>query len=555
MEYTGARIILECLKEQGVDTIFGYPGGAVLNIYDELYSFEGITHIRTAHEQGAAHAADGYARATGKVGVCIATSGPGATNLVTGIANAYMDSVPMVAITGQVPTSLIGKDSFQEVDILDITMPITKHNFIVKNVEDLAPVIRKAFFIAKNGRPGPVLIDIPKDITAAICEYEPVELAEAYNDNSIDEYEVENAVKIIKNSKKPIIVVGGGCNISNAQDQLLQFQQKLKCPVCSTMMGLGSFDGTHPMFTGMVGMHGTLASNKCIFESDLIIAIGARFSDRVISNAKTFAKDTKVIHIDIDEAEVSKNITANSWIIGNVCNVLKELSNRLGEREENEWTEFALNLISKDKKRTLKVNPKGSVNPIYLIRKLYELTKGEAIITTEVGQNQIWATQGYIYKKPRTFITSGGLGTMGYGFGAAIGASMGKNTPVFDIAGDGSFKMNCNELATVVEYNIPVKIIVLNNGVLGMVRQWQNLFYKKRFSETTSEKRVNFAKIGEAYGALGISINTNDEVESALKKVIEYDGPVVLDCFVDKDAMAVPIVPPGANIEEMLIVD
>lgn len=555
MEYTGARIILECLKEHGVDTIFGYPGGAVLNIYDELYSFEGITHIRTAHEQGAAHAADGYARATGKVGVCIATSGPGATNLVTGIANAYMDSVPMVAITGQVPTSLIGKDSFQEVDILDITMPITKHNFIVKNVEDLAPVIRKAFHIAKNGRPGPVLIDIPKDITAAICEYEPVELAEAYNDNSIDEYEVKNAVKIIKNSKKPIIVVGGGCNISNAQDQLLQFQQKLKCPVCSTMMGLGSFDGTHPMFTGMVGMHGTLASNKCIFESDLIIAIGARFSDRVISNAKTFAKDTKVIHIDIDEAEVSKNITANSWIIGNVCNVLKELSNRLDEREENEWTEFALNLINKDKKRTLKVNPKGSVNPIYLIRKLYELTKGEAIITTEVGQNQIWATQGYIYKKPKTFITSGGLGTMGYGFGAAIGASMGKNTPVFDIAGDGSFKMNCNELATVVEYNIPVKIIVLNNGVLGMVRQWQNLFYKKRFSETTSEKRVNFAKIGEAYGALGISINTNDEVESALKKVIEYDGPVVLDCFVDKDAMAVPIVPPGANIEEMLIVD
>lgn len=555
LEYTGARIILECLKEQGVDTIFGYPGGAVLNIYDELYSFEGITHIRTAHEQGAAHAADGYARATGKVGVCIATSGPGATNLVTGIANAYMDSVPMVAITGQVPTSLIGKDSFQEVDILDITMPITKHNFIIKNVEDLAPVMRKAFSIAKHGRPGPVLVDIPKDITAAMCEYTPLELIEDINNKSINEDEVENAVEIINKSKKPVIIVGGGCNISDAQEELQEFQNKLKSPVCSTMMGLGSFDGAHPMFTGMVGMHGTLASNKCICESDLIIAVGARFSDRVISNANTFAKDTKVIHLDIDEAEVGKNIEANSWIIGNISDILTKLNNRLDERKETEWTKFALNLINKDERKTLRINPKDSVNPVYLIRKLYELTKGEAIITTEVGQNQIWATQGYIYKKPKTFITSGGLGTMGYGFGAAIGASMGKKTTVFDIAGDGSFKMNCNELATVVEYNIPVKIIVLNNGVLGMVRQWQNLFYEKRFSETTSEKRVNFAKIGEAYGALGISINTNEEVQQGLKKAIEYDGPVVIDCFVDKDAMAVPIVPPGADIEEMMILD
>lgn len=554
MKYTGARIILECLKEQGVDTIFGYPGGAVLNIYDELYSFEGITHIRTAHEQAAAHAADGYARATGKVGVCIATSGPGATNLVTGIANAYMDSVPMVAITGQVPTSLIGKDSFQEVDIVDITMPITKHNFIVKRIEDLAPVIRKAFYIAKKGRPGPVLVDIPKDITAAVYEFYNEEV-KAIPITPIKQEEIDRALGVINESKKPVIVVGGGCNISNTQEELLKFQDKLKCPICSTMMGLGSFDGTHPMFTGMVGMHGTLASNKCICESDLIIAVGARFSDRVISNANTFAKNTKVIHIDIDEAEVCKNIKANSWIIGNVCDVLKELSSKLEKREENPWTEFALNLIKEERARSLKVNPKDSVNPIYLIRKLYEFTRGEAIITTEVGQNQIWATQGYTFKKPKTFISSGGLGTMGYGFGAAIGASIAKNTQVFNIAGDGSFKMNCNELATVVEYNIPVKIIVLNNGVLGMVRQWQNLFYKKRFSETTSKREIDFAKIGEAYGVLGISINRNEEIENALKKAVEHNGPVVVDCFVDKDAMAVPIVPPGANIEEMLILD
>jgi acetolactate synthase-1/2/3 large subunit len=554
MKYKGARIVLECLKEQGVDTIFGYPGGQVLNIYDELYSFEGLKHILTAHEQGAAHAADGYARATGKVGVCLATSGPGATNLVTGIATAYMDSVPMVAITGQVPTPLMGKDSFQEVDISGITMPITKHNFIVKTVEDLAPIIRKAFEIAKTGRPGPVLVDIPKDITAAECEFSAIK-KEEIKAKKVDENQLEIVLERITKCKKPLVVVGGGCNISEAQQELLEFQDKLKCPVCSTMMGLGAFDGLHTMYTGMVGMHGTPASNRCVCESDLIIAIGSRFSDRVISNANTFAVNTDIIHIDIDEAEVSKNIKADYWVIGDVAQVLKELNSRLDAKSSDEWTNHVLDLIKKDKSKTLTIQPEDTVNPIYLLRKLYELTEGKAILTTEVGQNQIWATQGYIYSKPRTFISSGGLGTMGYGFGAAIGASIGKNQMVFDIAGDGSFRMNCNELATVVRYNMPVKVILINNSVLGMVRQWQNLFYGKRFSSTTLGRETDFVKLAEAYGALGIRVHNNSEVEEALKRAMEYDGPVVMDCIVDPDAMATPIVPPGASIAEMMTLD
>lgn len=555
MECNGSRIILECLKEQGVDTIFGYPGGAILNIYDALYSFPDIKCILTSHEQGAAHAADGYARATGKVGVCLATSGPGATNLVTGIATAYMDSVPMVAITGQVATPFIGKDSFQEVDITGITMPITKHNFSVRKVEDLPDIIRRAFAIAKEGRPGPVLIDIPKDVTAAKYDYKRVTIEENNNGDPINEEELKNAVDIIKEGKKPVIVVGGGCNISDANKVLKEFQNKLKCPVCTTMMGLGAFDGKNPMFTGLVGMHGTLASNKCICESDLVIALGARFSDRVTSNAKTFAKNAKILHIDIDEAEVSKNIKADFFVIGDIKKVLEKLSSRLEAREESEWTKFALDLIKKDNTKSVRINKEASVNPLYVLRKLYELTDGDALITTEVGQNQIWATQGYVYTKPRTFLTSGGLGTMGYGFGAAIGASVGKNKMVFDIAGDGSFRMNCNELATVVRYNLPVKIILLNNSVLGMVRQWQDLFYEKRFSSTTLERQTDFVKIAEGYGALGIRANTNAEVEEALRKAIAYDGPVVVDFYVDENAMATPIVPPGASIENMLTLD
>ncbi|MBU3177454.1 biosynthetic-type acetolactate synthase large subunit [Clostridium estertheticum] len=550
MKCSGAKILLECLKEQGTDTIFGYPGGAVLNIYDEIYSFQEITHILVSHEQGAAHAADGYARATGKVGVCLATSGPGATNLVTGIATAYMDSVPMIAITGQVATTLIGKDSFQEVDIVGITMPITKHNFLVKDINELAPTIRKAFRIAMSGRPGPVLIDIPKDITGMECEYFP-EIPKITEHKVVKESQLKDAISAIQSSKKPIIVVGGGCNISGAEELLLSFQDKLKCPVCSTMMGLGAFSGLHPMYTGMLGMHGTFASNRCITSSDLIIAIGARFSDRVISDPVTFAANTKVIHIDIDEAEVSKNIKADCWVIGNVADVLIKLLQNLKGRESNEWTTCAKELIQKDKEKVIKINEFESVNPLYVIKKLYEITKGNAIITTEVGQNQIWATQAFTYTKPRTFISSGGLGTMGYGFGAAIGASIGKKEMVFDIAGDGSFRMNLNELGTAARYNIPVKIILLNNGVLGMVRQWQNVFYSKRFSSTTLERETDFVKIAEGFGVKGIRVDHNGQVVDALKEAIAWDGPVVIDFRVAPDEMASPMVPPGASIEMM----
>lgn len=551
MKYRGARILLECLKEQGVDIIFGYPGGAVLNIYDELYSFEGINHILVTHEQGAAHAADGYARATGKVGVCLATSGPGATNLVTGIATAYMDSVPMVAITGQVETKLIGKDSFQEVDIVGITMPITKHNFLVKSVEELAPTIRKAFKIAKSGRPGPVLIDIPKDITGIECEY-LFEKPQIIEQKEVKANQLKYAIESIQKSCKPIIVVGGGCNISEAEKVLIMLQDKLKCPVSSTMMGLGAFSGLHPMYAGMLGMHGTFASNKCITSSDLIIAIGARFSDRVICNSNTFAVDTKIIHIDIDEAEVSKNIKADSWIIGNVADVLKSLLQMLPEREYNEWTDYAKKLIQKDKTRVIKINEFDDVNPVYVIKKICEITEGKAIITTEVGQNQIWATQAFTYTKPRTFISSGGLGTMGYGFGAAIGASLGKKQMVFNIAGDGSFRMNLNELGTAARYNIPVKIILLNNGVLGMVRQWQNMFYSKRFSSTTLERDTDFVKIAEGFGVKGIRVDHNSDVVDALKEAIAWQGPVVIDFRVATDEMASPMVSPGTSLEMMI---
>jgi acetolactate synthase-1/2/3 large subunit len=484
--------------------------------------------------------------------VCIATSGPGATNLVTGIATAYMDSIPMVCITGQVPNSLIGKDAFQEVDICGITMPITKHNFIVKKVEDLATTLRKAFEIARTGRPGPVLVDIPKDVTAEVYEFESQEPVSVNQNKSLKEEQLQEALEVLNTSKKPVIVVGGGCNISEAQDELLEFQDKLKSPVCSTMMGLGGFDGTHDMFTGVVGMHGTPASNKCICNSDLIVAIGSRFSDRVISNSKTFASNRRVLHIDIDEAEVSKNIKADSWVIGDVKVVLQAINKRLESRSENDWTKESKGYIDDDSGKGVLVDPKASVNPVYAIKKLYDLTKGQATITTEVGQNQIWATQGFKYTKPKTFITSGGLGTMGYGFGAAMGAHYGKGEMVFDIAGDGSFLMNINELSTAVRYNIPVKVLLLNNSVLGMVRQWQTLFYDKRHSETTLNRETNFAKIAEAYGALGVRATTNEEVEAAIKAAMEHDGPAVIECYVDPDAMATPIVPPGAHIGEMM---
>lgn len=556
MIINGSRILLECLKEQGVDTIFGYPGGSVLNIYDELYSFESIKHYLTSHEQGACHAADGYARATGKVGVVFATSGPGATNLVTGIANAYMDSIPLVAITGQVPTNLIGKDSFQEVDIVGITMPITKHNFIVKDVKDLAPTIRKAFEIARKGRPGPVLVDIPKDITAATTEYVAEEINTAVEHRAIDKTELEKAIEVINNSKRPMMMIGGGCISSDASKELAEFQSKLKCPVSATMMGIGAFDGTNPMYSGAVGMHGTVPSNKFVGESDLIITIGARFSDRVISNARTFAKDVHILHIDIDPAEIGKNITAHTYVIGDIKAVLKEFNSAVPAREDNEWSEYVINTISSYKeKKAVSVKPNDSINPIFVMRKLYEITDGDAVISTEVGQNQIWAFQGYTYTKPRTFISSCGLGTMGYGLGACIGASVGVNKPVFNIAGDGSLLMNINELNTAVKYNIPIKVILFNNSVLGMVRQWQDLFYNKRFSQTILSTETNFSEIAKAFGTFSMRITENSQVEDAIKRALEYDGPALIECIIDKDLKATPIVPPGASINEMMLTD
>lgn len=556
MLINGARILLECLKEQGVDTIFGYPGGAVLNIYDELYSFESIKHILTSHEQGACHAADGYARATGKVGVVLATSGPGATNLVTGIANAYMDSVPLVAITGQVPTNLIGKDSFQEVDIVGITMPVTKHNFIVKKIEDLAPTIRKAFEIARKGRPGPVLVDIPKDITATKIEYVKEEINTEIKHISINKTEIEKAIEVINNSKRPMMMLGGGCISSDATAEIAELQSKLKCPVAVTMMGIGSFDGTNAMYTGAVGMHGTVPSNKFVGESDLIITIGARFSDRVISNARTFAKDVHILHIDIDAAEISKNITAHSYVVGDVKTALNEINHAIAAREDNQWSEYVLNTIASYKeKKVLNVKVNDSINPIYVMKKLYEITNGEAVISTEVGQNQIWAFQGYTYTKPRTFISSCGLGTMGYGLGACIGATVGLQKPVFNVAGDGSLLMNINELNTAVKYNIPIKVILFNNSVLGMVRQWQDLFYDKRFSQTILSTETNFTEIAKAFGTFSIRITENSQVEDALKQAIAYNGPALIECIIDKDLKATPIVPPGASINEMLLTD
>lgn len=551
MRCTGAKIVLECLKEQGVDTIFGYPGGTVLNIYDELYSCKDINCILTSHEQGASHGADGYARATGKVGVCIATSGPGSTNLVTGIATAYMDSVPLVAITGQVPRNLIGKNAFQEVNIVSITKAITKRNFIVKDIKDLAKTLRTAFKIAKGGRPGPVLVDIPKDVTSEMYEYTKEFLEEATSID-IDEAQIEQASNMINSSKKPMIIVGGGCNISECYNELLELQKKLKAPVCSTMMGLGAFQGKHKMYTGLIGMHGTIASNKVMTNCDTIIAIGARFNDRVIGNSKSIKKHIKVVHIDIDKNEISKNVEVHSYIIGDAKDILKNLNNKLNTRDESDWTRFTLELIDKNSRKEVKLNNKLGANPVYIVKKLYELTKGEAIISTEVGQNQIWATQGYTFTKPRTFISSGGLGTMGYGLGAAIGASVGTNKTVYNIAGDGSFRMNCNELATLSRYNLPVKVIILNNNVLGMVRQWQNLFYNKRYSHTTLERETDFIKISEGYGVLALSIKNNDDVEDILLEAINHKGPVVVDCFINEDFMATPIVPPGALIEEML---
>ncbi|HHW48852.1 MAG TPA: biosynthetic-type acetolactate synthase large subunit [Clostridiaceae bacterium] len=553
MKLTGAEIVIECLKEQGVDTVFGFPGGAVLNIYDALYKARGeIRHILTSHEQGAAHAADGYARVSGKVGVCIATSGPGATNLVTGIATAYMDSVPMVALTGQVATSLLGKDSFQEVDITGITMPITKHNYIVKDVTKLANIMREAFIIAKQGRPGPVLVDICKDVTAAVTDFEnkPLKKVPAVSIGVSDD-EIDAAAEVINNSSRPVLLSGGGVSIADACEEVRELAEKAKIPVTTTLMGLGSFPGTHELFTGLVGMHGSKTTNLAIAEADLFIAIGARFSDRVISNVSRFAPNAKIMHIDIDPAEVGKNVTAHYPLVGNIKKILKKLNARVKNRDYTDW-----NKRIDEWKRSfpVKYTQDGSLKPQYIVEKIYELTGGNAIITTEVGQNQLWAAQFYKFTAPRQFISSGGLGTMGYGLGASIGAQLARpDKKVINIAGDGSFRMNCNELATAVEYKLPIVVAILNNRVLGMVRQWQALFYGGRYSSTTIDRGTDFVALARAYGAIGINVTKPEEVEPAISRALEStDRPVVINFEIDKDEKVFPIVPPGAPIDELI---
>ena len=546
---TGAEIVVECLKEQGVDTVFGYPGGAILNIYDALYQHQDeITHILTSHEQGASHAADGYARATGRVGVCLATSGPGATNLVTGIATAYMDSVPVVAITCNVTNSLLGKDSFQEIDITGVTMPITKHNFIVKDVKRLATVIRRAFTIAQTGRPGPVLVDITKDVTAAPCEYEkqvPEEIVR--QSDTITEQDMDRAVEMIRKASKPFIFVGGGAVLANASDELRAFAHKIQAPVADSLMGKGAFDGADELYTGMVGMHGTKTSNFGITEADLLIVVGARFSDRVTGNASKFAKNAKILQLDIDPAEINKNIKVDASIIGDVKVILRKLNARLDPVNHDEWIAH----IERMKDMYPLRYDKNLLTGPFIVQTINEVTGGDAVIVTEVGQHQMWAAQYYQYRQPRTLLTSGGLGTMGYGLGAAIGAKMGcRDKTVINIAGDGCFRMNMNEIATATRYNIPVVEVIVNNHVLGMVRQWQTLFYGKRYSQTILNDSVDFVKIAEAMGARAYRVTQKEELEPVLREAISLNIPVVIDCQISCDDKVFPMVSPGAPIAD-----
>lgn len=546
---TGAEIVIECLKEQGVDTVFGYPGGAILNIYDALYQHQHeITHILTSHEQGAAHAADGYARATGKVGVCLATSGPGATNLVTGIATAYMDSVPVVAITCNVGNSLLGKDSFQEIDITGVTMPITKYNFIVKDVNKLAQVIRRAFTIAQTGRPGPVLVDITKDVTGALCEYEKEVPAQIVRQSdTISEEDMERAIEMIRKAQKPFIFVGGGAVISDASEELRAFAKKIQAPVADSLMGKGAYDGTDEFYTGMVGMHGTKTSNFGITEADLLIVVGARFSDRVTGNASKFAKNARILQIDIDRAEINKNIPVDASIIGDAKVILRRLNARLDPINHDEWIAH----IERMKDMYPLRYDKSVLTGPFIVQTIDELTKGDAIIVTEVGQHQMWAAQYYEYRHPRTLLTSGGLGTMGYGLGAAIGAKMGcRDKTVINIAGDGCFRMNMNEIATATRYNIPVIQVVVNNHVLGMVRQWQTLFYGKRYSQTVLNDAVDFVKIAEAMGARAYKVTKKEELEPVLREAMELNIPVVIDCQISCDDKVFPMASPGSPIAD-----
>lgn len=547
-QLNGSQIVIECLKEQGVDTVFGYPGGAILNIYDELYKHsDEIKHVLTSHEQGASHAADGYARATGKVGVCFATSGPGATNLVTGIATAYMDSVPLVAITANVGVAMLGKDSFQEVDIAGVVMPVTKHSFIVKDVHELADVMRRAFKIAKSGRPGPVLIDITKNVTSSMADYEYKAPEAIKKDISkLTASDLDRAAEMIELSERPFILVGGGAVISGASQELKKFADKIDAAVCDTLMGKGAFDGRSERYTGMIGMHGTKTSNLGLNKADLVIAVGARFSDRVIGNAAKFANGAKILHIDIDPAEIDKNIITDASVIGDANEVLKRLNKKVTKKSHPEWMKEIGEL---KEKYSLTYDPGKFTGPS-IVGKIYEITKGDAVITTDVGQHQMWAAQYYSYKRPGQLLTSGGLGTMGYGLGASIGAKMGcPDKTVINIAGDGCFRMNMNELATASREGVHVIEIVINNHVLGMVRQWQTLFYGKRYSSTVLNDKVDFVKVSEGLGAKAFAVTTIDEFTDALKKAIRGKGPYVIDCRIGKDDKVWPMVAPGAAIE------
>ena len=548
MQLTGSEIVIECLKEQGVDTVFGYPGGTILNVYDALYKHsDEIRHILTSHEQGAAHAADGYARATGKVGVCMATSGPGATNLVTGIATAYMDSIPVVAITANVNLPALGKDSFQEVDIAGVVMPITKHSYIVKDVTKLAETLRKAFHIAQSGRPGPVLVDITKDVTANTCEFtpkapEPVEKKVKYS-----EADIKAAIDLIEKAERPFLYVGGGIILSGASEELAAFVKKVDAPVCDTLLGKGAFNGRDAVYTGMIGMHGTKASNLGVSECDLLIALGARFSDRVVGNPQKFAEKAKVLHIDIDAAEINKNIKTDVSVVGDLKEVLQILNRRLTGKKHPEWLER----IAELKEKYPLTYDKNALTCPYIIEEIDRLTEGKAIITTDVGQHQMWAAQYYKYTEPRTFLSSGGLGTMGYGLGACIGAKSGRPDKIcINIAGDGCFRMNLNELATASRYNIPIIQVVINNHVLGMVRQWQTLFYGQRYSQTILQDKVDFCKVAEGLGCEAILVTKKEEVAPAIEKALSLGKPVVLNCIIDEDDKVFPMVSPGGPISE-----
>ena len=553
MKLSGSEILMKCLLEQKVDTVFGYPGGAVLNIYDAFYQYsDQITHILTAHEQGAAHAADGYARATGKVGVCLATSGPGATNLVTGIATAYMDSIPLVAITGNVGTPLLGKDSFQEVDITGVTMPITKHSYIIKDVTQLATTIRKAFYIAQSGRPGPVVIDIPKDISAAVCDYtyeKPREMMRQVH--TIKEKAIENVVQMIKASKKPLIYSGGGIISSSAHEELVELAERIQAPVATSLMGIGGFPEVHRLSTGLVGMHGSKASNMAVTTCDLLMTIGARFSDRVTSSVESFAPHAKIVHIDIDPAELNKNVKIDESVVGDAREIIKDLLARLPQLTHTAWLD-EVNVWKQEFKFDYQRDE--TLRPQFIMECIDSLTYGEATITTEVGQHQLWAAQFYKYSKPRRFISSGGLGTMGYGTGASIGASIG--TPeqrVVHIAGDGSFRMNCNELATIQYYNLPIIIVVFNNTVLGMVRQWQTQFYGQRYSQTTLDRGPDFKKLAEAYGIKGYTVETQEAFKEAFLEALKLARPVVINCCIQQDEKVLPMVAPGAPIDHLIL--